>query len=156
MTLLSAVPAAALARTLDGATIVNSGSTNTIGWRVALRSNGSGWVAAGRAGSEGGARTFSVSSRVAREFFADLHAARAAGSTGGHCMKSASFGSVLNVFWHGWRSPDLSCPATAAPLRSLAVDVQQIVAIARPPSGLRRIHFPVEPHRAPPTPGATP
>ncbi|HEY9084362.1 MAG TPA: hypothetical protein VIN40_00260 [Candidatus Tyrphobacter sp.] len=125
----------------DGALIVNSGSTNTLGWSIAFRSNGRGIV---------GGRTFSVSPPVASRFFADVAAARAAHALGGHCMKSASFGTRLNVRWHGWLSPDLSCPSGAPTLGSLGEDVARIVAAANVPNLMpRRIRIPVEPRRLP-------
>lgn len=125
---------------LDGATIVNSGSTNTAGWRIAFRSDGNGSV---------GGRAFSVPESVTAHFFSDVHAAYEARITGRACMKSVSFGTRLNVTYHGWTSPDLSCPASSALASALANDVQQIEQIAQPPSGLRRVRLPLEPHVAP-------
>ncbi|MHB8432400.1 MAG: hypothetical protein ACYC8W_04870 [Candidatus Tyrphobacter sp.] len=132
---------------LDGAVIVNSGSTNTVGWRIAVRSNGVGTVsgAAGR-------RRFSVPSGLALKFLNDAQAARDAHAAGRPCMKSASFGTRLNVLWHGWTSPDLSCPVTFAPLTALSSDVSRIVDAANPSGGMRRIRLPIAPHRAPTSP----
>ncbi len=133
---------------LDGATIVNSGSTNTAGWRIALRSNGLGTVS----GDAVAARSFSVPSDLAVKFLNDAQSARDARSAGRPCMKSASFGTRLNVLWHGWISPDLSCPAASALLAALGNDVSRIVAAANPSGGMRRIRLPIEPHRAPTSP----
>lgn len=147
LTLLAvlAIPqvASAHARQLDGATIVNSGSTNTAGWSIELRSDGSASV---------DSRAFSLPPNLTAKFFSDIAAARDAHAAGRACMKSVSFGTRLNVTWHEWTSPDLSCPAASPSLASLANDVTQIVQIAQPPSGFRRVRLPLEPHRAEPTP----
>ncbi len=128
---------------LDGASIVNSGSTNTVGWTIAIRSNGIGSVAN---------RSFSVTPDVAHRFLHDAQAAREASVMGRSCMKSASFGTRLTVTYHGWTSPDLSCPATSPLLSALATDAREIVAAAGPPTSLRRVRLPLEPHRAPTNP----
>ncbi len=129
----------------DGAAILNSGSTNTAGWRIALHANGSGTVS----GEAAAPRAFSIPPVLAAKFLNDAHAARDARSAGRPCMKSASFGTRLNVLWHGWISPDLSCPAASALLAALANDVSRIVDAANPSGGIRRIRLPIEPHRAP-------
>ena len=139
---------------LDGARIVNSGSTNTLGWSVYIWSNGRGTV--GTLSTErmaNPARTFSVAPQLVRQLLRDAAAARGERAAGGHCMKSASFGTRLNLFWHGWESPDLSCPAASPALAGLARDAQQVLAVAQPEGGFRRIRMPIEPHRVPPTPG---
>jgi hypothetical protein len=136
---------------LDGAAIVNSGSTNTIGWRIAIRSDGVGTVS-----GAAGPRRFSVPSGLALKFLNDAHAARDAHAAGRPCMKSASFGTRLNVLWHGWTSPDLSCPVAFAPLTALSGDVSRIVDAANPSGGMRRIRLPIEPHRAPTSPPNAP
>lgn len=145
LTLLSVVLIATLphARALDGAAIVNTGSTNTLGWQIEIRSDGVGHVAQ---------RPFSVSALQAQRFLRDARAARDAGAAGRGCMKSVSFGTRLTVAYHGWISPDLSCPAPSPLLQQLARDAQQIIAVAKPPTGLRRIHLPIEPRRAPTSP----
>jgi hypothetical protein len=125
----------------DGMTIVNSGSTNTIGWSIALRSDGTATI---------DARAFMVPQALAVKLFADAAAARNAHVLGRACMKSASFGTHLNVIWHGWTSPDLTCRPMSLLASTLAVDVGRITEIAQPPSGLRRIGLPIEPRRTPP------
>lgn len=125
---------------LDGATIANSGSTNAPGWSLTLRSDGKGSV---------DGRRFTVPLPLAQRFFADVTAARGAAIAGRPCMKSVSFGTRLTVSWHGWISPDLSCPAGSQSAAALGQDVFRIVQIAQPPQGLRRMRLPLEPHRAP-------
>ncbi len=140
---LSASIAPSLSRVLDGATIVNSGSTNTVGWRITLHSDGSGRT---------GGRAFTIPRSLASKFFADVAAARNPRNPARGCMKSISFGFHLNVTWHGWTSPDLSCPAESELAESLTADVNRIVEIAKPSGGMRRVRFPLEPRRPPPTP----
>ena len=138
------------ARMLDGANIVNSGSTNTRGWQIKFRSDGNGVAnAAGSEPSPFPARTFIAPSSLVVQFFRDVEAARVANPAGRGCMKSASFGTRLTVTYHGWTSPDLSCPGQSPLLAELAGDVDSLVNIAHPPSGLLRVHMPLEPHVAP-------
>lgn len=139
---------------LDGATIANSGSTNAAGWTITLRSDGRGSVA-GSSSSElqaGTQRSFSVDPSLAQRFLAAARAARGANAAGRPCVKSVSFGTRLTVTYHGWTSPDLSCPPASALLATLSADVSLIENAAHPPSGSRIIHVPMQPRRAPPTP----
>lgn len=120
---------AGAAGAVDGATIVNSGSTNTPGYTIAVRSDGSATLAVrGRLGMPANPpKSFSVSSTVAQQFMDDLKAARDGHAAGQPCMKSASFGTTTRVTWHGWTSPDLQCPPGGL-LAPLARDVAQIRA----------------------------
>jgi hypothetical protein len=146
LTLLGVVLIAALPQPrypLDGATIANSGSTNAIGWQIEIRSDGSGVV---------GRHNFSVPAPQARRFLRDARAARDSRVEGRGCMKSVSFGTRLTVTYHGWTSPDLSCPAASQLLAQLARDARQIIAVAQPPVSLHRVRLPLEPRRAPTSP----
>ncbi len=107
----------------DGAILTNSGSTNIRGYQVAIWSDGAAALI------DGGARRplAGIAPALARQFFIDAKRTRAAGATGGSCTKSVSFGTRTTVAWHGWTSPDLSCPTTGA-ARALAADVAQIQA----------------------------
>lgn len=76
----------------------------------------------------GPSSTARVPAEVAARFFHDVQASRGRRSLqAGLCMKSASFGSTTTVNWHGWNSPDLSCPSQG-PLVALTMDVQRITA----------------------------
>jgi hypothetical protein len=113
----------------DGAVIVDSGSTNTAGYRIEMWSDGSATIALHRRGvAPGAAQPFSVGGAVTARLFADLQAAKVANVTGSPCMKSASFGSTTRVSWHGWTSPDLDCPSENALLTSVIRDVNLIRA----------------------------
>lgn len=118
----------ACAAARDGATIVDSGSTNTLGYRIDVWSDGSATLAVqNRAGvAEGAPKSFQITAATASRFFADLRAARDARVTGAPCMKSASFGTTTRITWHDWTSPDLSCPPDNALLSALAHDVETI------------------------------
>jgi hypothetical protein len=112
----------------DSATIVDSGSTNTSGYRIVVRSDGSAAASLQqlRSSQSSTPKPFTISKAVASRFFADLAAARKGNATTVPCMKSASFGTTLRITWQGWTSPDLSCPPKDALGKALIADVQAI------------------------------
>jgi hypothetical protein len=112
----------------DSAVIVDSGSTNTQGYKIQVWSDGTASITpADRFGTvQGAAKAFSVPASTATRFFADLAAARKGAATGQPCMKSASFGTTTHVVWHSWTSPDLDCPAGNALTAALVHDVGEI------------------------------
>lgn len=105
----------------DRATIVNSGSTNTRGYTIAVASDGSGSLT-----SQGTVKAFRVPMATVQRFFTDLAAARKAKIETVACVKSASFGSTIRVTWQGWTSPDLACPPKDAVGAALVDDVEAI------------------------------
>jgi hypothetical protein len=121
MGLLAVCTAAAPSR--DGASIVDSGSTNTAGYTIDVWSDGSAAVAYQNRTAK---KSFTVSSSLAIRFFADLKAARGLSAPPAHCMKSASFGTSTHVHWHGWISPDLDCPPDGKLTTALVNDVSAI------------------------------
>jgi hypothetical protein len=123
-----AAVAACAATSPDQATIVNSGSTNTAGYKLNVGSDGhASAVMQNRAGvAQSSVRSFTVSTQQAGSFFAHLKAAKAAPAPTGGCMKSASFGSSTIVHWQGWTSPDLNCPSDDSAIKALANDVSAI------------------------------
>lgn len=112
----------------DNAVIVNSGSTNTLGYRIEVWSDGSATVSMlhGPSASPSPAKSFTVSTTTANQFFTNLAAARKANAVTEPCMKSASFGSTTYVTWQGWRSPDLTCPPSGSIGTALVNDVEAI------------------------------
>jgi hypothetical protein len=119
--------AAAPAR--DGAVIVDSGSTNTSGYRIEIWSDGSASIVLQKRGvTQGAPKAFAVTAGVAAQFFANLKAVRGANVNTLPCMKSASFGTTTRVSWHGWTSPDLDCPSDRAVLNALIASVNKIRA----------------------------
>lgn len=110
----------------DSAVIVDSGSTNTLGYRIDVRSDGSASVTVGSASP----KPFTLPQETASRFFADLAAARKGNATTEPCMKSASFGSTIRVTWQGWISPDLTCPPKDSLGTALVNDVNEIRGIS--------------------------
>ncbi len=110
------------------AVIVNSGSTNSVGYKITVTSDGTASaVLQNRDGSSVGTqKSFHVATDTAARLFADLAAARKNKMTTVHCMKSASFGSSTHVTWEGWVSPDLDCPPTDSYTDALVKDVENI------------------------------
>lgn len=111
------------------AAIVDSGSTNTSGYRIDVSSDGAGTLTMRpRQGMQGSTQPkgFRLSSTLTARFFSDLKAARDSNVTGAPCMKSASFGTTTHVEWSGWKSPDLDCPSRNALLSAVIADVNAI------------------------------
>ena len=104
-------------------TIVNSGSTNTLGFTIDVAADGSAALTMQHA-----TKTFHLAAATLTKFLSDLNAARRLTTSPaiGSCMKSASFGSVTRIAWQGWTSPDLECPAPNAQIAALASDVREI------------------------------
>lgn len=110
----------------ESAKIVNSGSTNTLGYTISVASDGKGSLAMQGGTSESTPKPFTIAADLSARFFSDLAAARKAGTVTVPCMKSASFGSSLHVSWEGWTSPDLTCPAKDSLGEALVKDVDAI------------------------------
>ncbi|MGC1379844.1 MAG: hypothetical protein WA814_02330 [Candidatus Baltobacteraceae bacterium] len=121
----------------DSAVIVDSGSTNTQGYKIQVWSDNTASITMqSRAGAaESTPKAFNVPAETAAKLFADLAAARKARVTSGPCMKSASFGTTTHVTWQDWVSPDLDCPPNDALTAALVKDVEAI----RQASGLNSL-----------------
>jgi hypothetical protein len=132
MALGLAAAAVAAAPERDSATIVNSGSTNMMGFAIQVFSDGTGTAgAADRSGTPlASPKPFALQAGVAATFFTDLATARQDRAAVQPCMKSASFGSTTRVIWHDWTSPDLSCPPAGSASAALLHDVETITAAA--------------------------
>lgn len=135
------------AGTRDSAVIVNSGSTNTAGYRIALSSDGSASVTTqNRDGAPAGkTKSFSVPASTVARFFSDLATARKEKAPLVPCMKSASFGTSTHVTWQGWVSPDLDCPPATPAVQALVKDlgaIRQAAGVSVAP--LRRTLTPPE------------
>jgi hypothetical protein len=121
------VVCAAAAPSRDGASIVDSGSTNTGGYTIHVWSDGTADVAyQSRTDAAASSKSFTFSPSVAARFFADLKAARDGKAQAERCMKSASFGTSTHVHWHGWTSPDLDCPPGDPLMSAVIKDVNAI------------------------------
>lgn len=134
------------------AVILNTGSTNTVGYRIVVQQSGSAESINGPRRAMG-----SVPVSLATQFFKDLQAAMPLSAHGSSdCMKSASFGSSMFVWWHGSRSGDLSCGGAGA----IASDADKIAQALDMSTGLRLMRpIPMltnEPRRPLPQPMPTP
>lgn len=122
-----AVSAASAQR--DGAVIVDSGSTNTSGYRIEVWSDGNATIVLQNRGvTRSAPKPFTIAPAVAAQFFASLKAARTANVSTLPCMKSASFGTTTRITWHDWTSPDLDCPSDHAVLDALIASLNKIRA----------------------------
>lgn len=119
----------ACAAAAQSAAIVDSGSTNTSGYRIDVTSEGAGRLTMHpRPGMlvSSQPKDFRLTASMATRFFGDLKAVRDANVAGVPCMKSASFGTTTHVEWNGWKSPDLDCPSKNALLSAVIADVNAI------------------------------
>ncbi|MBV8344990.1 MAG: hypothetical protein JO190_08380 [Candidatus Eremiobacteraeota bacterium] len=125
---IAAIAGLVAAAPRDSAIIINSGSTNTIGYAITVWSDGKASLTTqNRDGSPAGpAKPFSVAPATAARFFADLATAKNAKAATVPCMKSASFGSSMHVKWQDWTSPDLECPPKTSAGDALVKDVDDI------------------------------
>lgn len=132
LSLLAIATLMAAAPVRDSAVIVNSGSTNTIGYKISVWSDGTASVTMQQREGSSASRpkSFNVPSPIATHFFSDLAAARSGKAVTVPCMKSASFGTSTHVTWQGWVSPDLDCPPKDSLGQALAKDVEEIVKAA--------------------------
>ncbi|MBV9849184.1 MAG: hypothetical protein JO250_05790 [Armatimonadetes bacterium] len=152
-TSLAPALAAKRASSLPGyetAEIRNTGSTNTMGYRIVVPIAGShtgtaaifhmnGMVTAGDP-DEG-----NVPMPLVRKFARDLHAAMPLRQLpAGHGMKSASFGTSTFITYRGQRTPDLSFPANAhaQALRDDAIAIADALHVKNTP---RRPALPLPP-----------
>ena len=120
------------------AVIVNSGSTNTAGFKIVVQSDGEAeYTPMPRAHPQPeGQPVLTPMKRklppgLAHRLYSDLEAARPfSGLPRPRCMKSVSFGSRLTVQFHGDETPDLNCGAGQnARLAALIEDAKQIAAL---------------------------
>jgi hypothetical protein len=120
----------------DAATIVNSGSTNRPGFRIAVDRSGAAEFTAtprrrGVQADETRSVKITIPPALTERFYADLKAASPFASLPAtHCMKSVSFGSTLVIGFGGEQTPDLSCgDGGNAVVGSLVRDCNEIVAL---------------------------
>jgi hypothetical protein len=121
----------------DVAVIVNSGSTNTAGFRIVVERSGKAeFTAAPRRSSRSPDETPKQMERmlpdtVVKRFYSDLDAAKPLSSLPNRrCMKSASFGTKLTIELGGEETPDLSCGSgDNAKLQDLVRDASEIVKL---------------------------
>jgi hypothetical protein len=109
------------------AVIVDSGSTNLPGYRIAVEKSGKATYTPTRGAAK--AKKKNLSKSLTQRFYKDLDAAKPlSGLTVPPCMKSASFGSTRTVEFAGAKTPDLSCgDGGNAKIAALAKDAAEIV-----------------------------
>jgi hypothetical protein len=106
----------------DAAIIVNSGSTNTQGFRIVVRPDRSAIVTIGTAQVV----KKELTAATTQAFFKDLGAAGSLDKLEHEpCMKSASFGTTTRVTYKGNTTPDLSC-ASGESASNLNADIAKI------------------------------
>lgn len=128
-TALGAAMSSACAATVEKAAIVDSGSTNTSGYRIDVASDGGGRLTMEpHPGSDVSTtpKNFRMDAALAQRFFNDLKAVRDVKVAGVPCMKSASFGTSTHVKYGEWTSPDLDCPSPNELMNALIEDVRAI------------------------------
>ena len=120
------------------AVIVNSGSTNTAGFKIVVQTDGAAeYTPMPRAHPQPeGQHVLTPVKRnlppaLAHRLYSDLEAARPFSDLPRpRCMKSVSFGTRLIIQFHGDETPDLNCGAGQnAKLEALVEDAKQIVAV---------------------------
>jgi hypothetical protein len=131
-------PGPAASASPNDAVIVDSGSTNTIGYTIVIHPDYSAQVTLDGALP----RDATLPAADAESLFAKLAAAAPLDALAhGHCMKSASFGTSRRVAYAGKVSPDLTC-AGDEQARELAGAVGAIVAdLGIPRGALRHPNF---------------
>jgi hypothetical protein len=108
--------------TQGAAVIMLSGSTNTTGYRIVVASDGFAQYV-----SASGRAQAAVPGPITAKLFSDLRSASPlARLPKGSCMKSASFGTSLFVYWNHSRSPDLTC--TSGMGTTVADDAQAVAS----------------------------
>jgi len=120
------------------ATIVNSGSTNTAGFRIDVTRSGTAEYTSIPRGANAAHEAPQKSDReipkdLASRLFTELEAARPlSGLTAPHRMKSKSFGSRLTIEFGGETTPDLSSgDGGNEHLRAIIRDVNEMIAYFR-------------------------
>ncbi len=121
----------------DTAVIVNSGSTNTAGFRIVVDQSGNAEFTAGTRGpgrppgQKPKQMQRQLPDALVQRLYSDLGAATPLSSLPAQrCMKSASFGTKLTIEFGGEETPDLSCPGgDNAKLQALTKDANEIVKL---------------------------
>ena len=119
------------------AVIVNSGSTNTPGYKIVVERDGTAvYTPTPRGSSQSGSQQQvelmkrKLPPAVVQHLYSDLDAARPFSDLPRpRCVKSVSFGTRLTIEFKGDETPDLNCPTGQnAKLEALTQDAKQIVA----------------------------
>jgi len=146
---LAAAPVPYLPVPRGAAVLLNTGSTNALGYRVVIQSNGSVEYVQGSSRA-----TAQIPAALASKFYAHLTAAMPLSRLhAAPCMKTTSFGTMTFLWWRGQRSLDVSCPGDAK-ATALNADAIAIAAALHLGNGHQVYLQPNEPRR--PVPSAAP
>ncbi|CAF3546131.1 unnamed protein product [Rotaria socialis] len=115
--------------------IVNSGSTNTPGYRVEIEHNGNVhyYIAPRRVGIislNGGTNgTAKLSRKTTKDLYHHIKQCEPFNKlTIETCLKSVSFGFSLKLIYNGQTTPDLTCPTNNTHLENLAKVVNSVIS----------------------------
>jgi len=127
-------------QTATSAVIVNSGSTNTAGFRIVVATSGNAEYMQSIRHPQpevdkaaGQPATRKISDKLVQRLFSDLKKAEPLSSLPTQrCFKSVSFGTRLTIEFGGEETPDLSCPGQQDPrAQNLQRDANEIVKMFR-------------------------
>ncbi|MEH1910745.1 MAG: hypothetical protein V7L05_14805 [Nostoc sp.] len=105
------------------AIILNSGSTNTIGYRIYVSPSGEVNYVDGKGSNQG-----KLSEKLTKNFFRDLKIAEPLSNLPKQsCVKSVSFGTTTTIRLADQQSPDISCPGN---VKAQSLD-NDVIAIAK-------------------------
>jgi len=123
------------------AAIVDSGSTNTAGFRILVQRSGEAeqTQTPRRYGPQTAskARKRQLPRALVDRFYSDLDAAKPFSALPEqHCMKSASFGTTLSIEFAGEKTPDLNCgDGGDSKLQAIIRDATEIIKLFSPSEG---------------------
>lgn len=125
MSLLMFSAQSGLALVLNNVAVIrNSGSTNTIGYRIYVSPSGKASYVDGNGSGQG-----KIAKKLTKRFFHDLKVAEPLSTLPTEsCVKSVSFGTSTTVSLGAQQSPDVSCPGNAKAKR-LDQDVTEIAKV---------------------------
>jgi hypothetical protein len=116
------------------ACIVNSGSTNTLGFTLTLAENGAATLEQGNSTQQK-----QLSTAIVGRFFAALRGSGPLDALPAtQCIKSASFGTTTRIFYGGKASPDISCLSPNPLVQELASEATALLVAAGAKVVLRR------------------
>lgn len=121
------------------AEILDSGSTNTAGFRIVIDRSGQADYKvtprknAPQTEARGANKRRQLSRELVDRFYSDLNAAQPFSSLPDqHCMKSASFGTTTSIEFAGEKTPDLNCgDGGDAKLQAIIRDASEIIKLFR-------------------------
>ena len=132
------------------AEILDSGSTNTAGFRIVIDRSGKADYKlnprknAPQTEAPSGNKRRQLSRELVDRFYSDLNAAQPFSSLPDqHCMKSASFGTTTSIEFAGEKTPDLNCgDGGDAKLQAIIRDANEVIKLFRTNENLAPLRSP--------------